>query len=111
MTANNLEVAANKVVSTVRKSQAYAMASKGSATWGFCKMGNNIRLYSGSCSTPTHHEDFDVSKVTVSGLSDISFSGIPGKRGEPSQALTITISNDVGVKTVSINNAGGMTIN
>lgn len=111
LTENNLEVATDKVISTVRKSQAYAMANKDNQTWGFCMRGNSIRLYSGSCTTPTHNEDFALTRVTVNGLTDVNFTGTAGARGEPSNSVVITISNDAGVRTVSMNAAGGITIN
>jgi prepilin-type N-terminal cleavage/methylation domain-containing protein len=107
----NLESAQDKTVSSLRKAQAYAMDNKNDAAWGVCLAGTSLRLFRGTCASPTYQENFDVSDITVSGLSEISFSGATGRRGEPSGAATITLSNDVGTKTVSINNAGGITIN
>lgn len=111
LTQNNLEVATDKVVSTIRKAQLYSVSSKDNTVWGFCKSGTNIRLYQGNCTSPTYKEDFDLTKVTISGLTDVSFSGASGKRGEPSSTVTVTISNDAGTNSVSINYAGGLTFN
>jgi prepilin-type N-terminal cleavage/methylation domain-containing protein len=108
---NELEVSSDKVVSTIRKAQFYAMGSKDNAVWGFCKSGTNIRLYRGTCAGPVYNEDFNLSKVTVSSFSDVSFSGISGRRGEPSVAVTITITNDAGIRSININYAGGITLN
>lgn len=108
LTQNYLEVSTDKVVSTIRKAQSYAMSNKDNSTWGFCETGGGIRLYRGTCAAPLYSEDFDLSKVTVNGLSDIYFSGSSGRRGEPSGAITITIVNDAGTNNVSINSAGGL---
>lgn len=105
---NDLEVSTDKVVGTIRKAQAYAMDNKNDATWGVCMSGTNLRLFSGSCASPTHSEDFDVSEVTITGLTTTTFSGIAGRRGEPSGTLNVTISNSLGSKTVTLNAAGGM---
>jgi len=111
LTQNYLEVSSDKVVSTIRKAQFYSMGNKDNTTWGFCMSGDNIRLYQGSCAGPTYYEDFDLSKVTVTGLSDVSFTGDAGRRGEPSATATVIISNDAGTNSVSINYAGGLTYN
>jgi len=108
---NQLEVSTDKVVSTIRKAQSYAMANKENAVWGFCMSGSGIRLYKDSCSSSSYNEDFDLTKVTISGPVDVYFAGAAGKRGEPSESATITISNSTGVNTVSINSAGGLSVN
>ncbi len=102
---NNLEVATDKTVSTFRKAQQYAMDNKNDTTWGVCKTGNNLRLFSGTCASPTLSEDFDLSSVTTSGFTQITFTN---KRGEPSGTVSITLSNSVGTKTVTMNSGGGM---
>lgn len=102
---NNLEVATDKTVSTFRKAQQYAMDNKSDTTWGVCKTGNTLRLYTGTCVTPTFKEDFDLSDVTTSGFSSITFTN---KRGEPSGTVSMTITNGAGSKTVSMNAGGGM---
>lgn len=105
---NQYLTTSDKVISTIRKSQAYAMNNKGSSVWGVCISGTAIRLYQGSCNAPSFSEDFDIpAAVSISGLSDTTFS--PG-RGEPNQTLTITISASVGTTTLSLNRGGGMSI-
>lgn len=106
---NNYETTVDKVVSTIRKAQQYAMDGKNDVTWGVCLSGNSIRLFSGSCALPTFSEDFDTpSSVTITGLNETTFSTL---RGEPSSALSITITTDIGTQTVTMNTAGGMEIN
>ena len=108
---NELEVATDKTVSVIRKAQSYAMSGKDNDIWGFCYTDENIRLYRNNCTSPVYSEDFDLSKITVSGLTDISFSGDAGKRGEPSSEAVIIIENDAGANSVSINYAGGISLN
>lgn len=108
---NNLEVATNKIVSTIRKTQSYAMEGKDNAVWGFCMSSGKIRLFKGSCASPTFTEEFDLDGVGVTGISETLFTGPAGKRGEPSTTLNINITNDIGTKTVTLNALGGMDIN
>ena len=108
---NSLEVSRDKLISTIRKAQSYAINGKDNSIWGFCMSGNDLRLFRTSCSAPSYNEDFDLSGISVSGLSETTFSGLPGKRGEPSNTLNVTISNDIGTVNVSLNAAGGLDIN
>ena len=106
---NNLETTVDNLVGTIRKAQSYSMDGKNNAVWGVCLSGGNIRLYTGSCSSHTISEDFSVSSsVSITGLSDTTFSRL---RGEPSNILGVTISTDIGSATISLNAAGGMEIN
>ena len=106
---NNLETTVDNLVGTIRKAQSYSMDGKNNAVWGVCLSGGNIRLYTGSCSSPTISEDFSVSSsVSITGLSDTTFSRL---RGEPSNILGVTISTDIGSATISLNAAGGMEVN
>jgi prepilin-type N-terminal cleavage/methylation domain-containing protein len=105
----NYETSVDKVIGTIRKAQTYAMNNKDGVIWGVCFTSSLVRLYRGTCASPTQSEDFDIpTTVTISGLSDTTFSL---NRGEASQALTITISSSVGSTQVLVNRAGGMTLN
>jgi prepilin-type N-terminal cleavage/methylation domain-containing protein len=102
------ETTVDKVVGTIRKAQMYSMNGKNGVVWGFCLTSNKIRVYQGTCASPTTKEDFDIpSTISVSGLSDTTFSL---RRGEPNQSLTITIQAFVGTTTITLNRAGGMTV-
>ena len=104
----NFDSARQKVISTIRKAQSYAMDGRNNQTWGVCISGGAIRLYSGTCATPTISENFTVpSSVSVSGLSDTTFNS----RGEPSLSLSITVSSSIDSSSIQLNNAGGMSIN
>jgi len=106
LASNNLEVAGDKIVGAIRKAQSYAMDGKNNTTWGVCMSGNNL-------SSPTFSEIYNLPGVNVSGLSEVTFSGITGKRGEPSGALplTVTLTNDSGTTLVRLNEVGGIEIN
>lgn len=107
-TVNNLEVAVDNTVSSLRKAQAFAMDGKNDTTWGVCVNSANIRLYRGTCASPTYNEDFGMNGVTISGFTQVTFSD---DRGVPSSAITITLTNSFGSRTVSMNAVGGMTMN
>lgn len=101
---NNYETTTDKLVSTLRKAQQYSIQGKQNVTWGACLISGVIRLYRGSCASPTFAEDFDVpSTITISGFTDTTFSRL---RGEPNLALVISIISDIGTKTVRVNAAG-----
>jgi len=106
---NDLDITTERAVSSIRKAQNYAMDGKNDETWGVCISGDNIRLFSGTCSTPTFSEDFSIpSSVTITALSETTFSKL---RGEPSATMNVTISTDIDSLVVSVNAAGGMEVN
>jgi Tfp pilus assembly protein FimT len=106
---NNLDGSKNMLISSVRKAQEYSIIKKNNLTWGVCLTAGNIRLFGGSCASPTIKDDFHVSdNVTLSGLSTVTFSSL---RGEPSSPQTITLTSGGKTYTIVINSAGGMTIN
>ena len=108
---NNLEVASDKVVGAIRKAQSYAMNGKSNTSWGVCLSQGKLRLFAGSCATPTYKEDYDLTGVSITGLDETTFSGDAGKRGEPSGVLIITISGSLGVTHINLNPGGGLDIN
>lgn len=101
---NNLDSAQSKINFAVRRAQALSMDGKSNTNWGVCKTGNIIRVYSGSCNSPTIKEDFSISQsVTVSNF-DFTFND----RGEPSSSITITLSTTLETDDITINAAGGL---
>src|SRR3989344_3406300 len=99
---NNLETTVDNLVGTIRKSQGNAMDGKNSDSgedWGVCLYnGDTIRLFLGSCDTPTISEDFSVpGSVDIAGLNTVTFSRLGG---EPTQPLTITVSTDIDTRTI-----------
>ncbi len=106
---NNFDSTFNIVLSSLRKAQAFAIDDKSNTTWGVCLTGSTIRLFSGSCSTPTVANDYLLpTNIGVSGLSTVTFSNL---RGELTSAQTITLSGSGKSKTISINLLGGIDIN
>ena len=104
----NFDSVVEKLIGSIRKAQEYAMDGKNGVVWGVCKSTNNIRLYSGSCNSPTISENFSIpSTVTVTGLNDANFN----LRGEPSSPLSVTINTTIETKTIQLNSTGGLTIN
>lgn len=107
--SGNFDITVSQIVSSLRKSQTYAIDNKSNATWGVCLTGGVVRLFSGSCLSPTVKNDFSLpSGVLVTGLSTVTFSKY---RGEPSALTTINITSGSQSKDVSINLLGGMDIN
>ena len=97
------DTTARNVTSALRTAQHNAMAQKANLTWGVCLTGNTIRMYGGSCATPTIMNDHTFpSSVSVTGLSDTSFD----TRGEPSGTLSVTISSAITTDTVTMGAAG-----
>lgn len=96
---------ADIVTSTLRKAYLYTVSSKNGDNWSACYTSNVIRLFrGGSCASPTNFEDYVVpTSVTVSGFSSVTFQA---PRGEPSTTLSITVSNNLESKTITLNEVG-----
>ncbi len=106
---NNYETTADALVSTLRKAQSYSLQNKNNAVWGACLSSGKIRLYRGTCASPTFSEDFSVpSTITITGFTDTAFSR---PRGEPSGSLAISVTSAIGAKTVTVSAAGMITRN
>jgi len=106
---NNLETDKLMLVSSLRKAQNYAMVKKNGLSWGVCLSGGGIRVFGGTCASPTIKDDYDISNSTViSGLSTVTFSAL---RGEPNAVQSITLTGNNKTITVSVNALGGIAIN
>lgn len=103
------ESTVNSIVSSLHRAQSLSLDGKGSTEWGICQTGNIVRVYQGSCASPTIKEDTSIpSTVSVTGLSDITFSRI---NGEPSATLSITITSGAGTKNITLNEMGVVDVN
>ncbi|HYD35664.1 MAG TPA: prepilin-type N-terminal cleavage/methylation domain-containing protein [Vitreimonas sp.] len=108
LTYNSFDIAEQQLQGNLRKAQAYAMDGKQPGPWGVCLSDRMIRLFSGTCASPTHHEDFELpTTVTVTGLNTVTFNN----RGEPSAALSITITTPLETATMVLNQSGGLSVN
>ena len=106
---NNLDSTKNILISSIRKSQAYAMSKKDNLTWGVCLIGQTIRFFGGTCNTPTVKDDYIFpTNVTITGLSTVTFSSF---RGEPNTAQNITLSGNNKNFNLIINQSGGISVN
>jgi type II secretory pathway pseudopilin PulG len=106
---NNLDSSKSMSLSFFRKAQGYAMAKKNNLTWGVCLNGNTLRLFGGTCASPTIKDDyiFPVS-VGVSNFSQVIFSSY---RGEPDTVESVVLSGNNKTFTININLAGGISVN
>jgi Tfp pilus assembly protein FimT len=62
---NNLETDKLMLVSSLRKAQNYAMVKKNGLSWGVCLSGGGIRVFGGTCASPTIKDDYDISSETA----------------------------------------------
>lgn len=104
----NYDSTVNKLASSLRKAQTYAMEGKNNTTWGVCLTGNMIRLYGGTCASPTTSENFAVpSSITISNLTDVTFN----RRGEPNTTLAVDVTSSIESQTVTLNAVGNLAYN
>jgi len=104
---NRHQTALERTIGSLRQAQSYAMAGKNNSSWGVCAIGQKIRMYENSCSSPSYKEDFDlVSSISISGLGDISFDS----RGETQNPSSINISTNITSDTISANSVGRIQI-
>jgi prepilin-type N-terminal cleavage/methylation domain-containing protein len=100
---NQLKKDQELLLSSLHKAQSYAMDNKDGQSWGVCLSGNQMRLYSNSCSNPNFNESFSLSNnISISGLSDVQFN----QRGEPNNIINISINSSLATNNISINQAG-----
>lgn len=106
---NSYDSAKSTLISSLRKSQAYALDQKGDFDWGVCLIGRTIRLFSSSCTSPVVKNDFLLPDfVTITGLSTVTFSPLSG---EPSAPQSIILTGHDKTTTITINSLGGFDIN
>jgi len=103
---NSHDVTLNRVLGSLRKAQTYSMSGKSNSIWGVCVNAEVLRVYTGSCTNPSYHEDYTIPGViSVSGLNDTTFSV---GRGEPSTTSSITVTSVLDSDSVVVNTAGGI---
>lgn len=100
---NNFDLTAQKVVGSLRKAQNYSITHRLGQNWGVCVYGNAVRIYAGSCGSPSFHQDTPLEpNITVSGVSNIVFN----RRGEPSAPVTVTVTSSIESVSYTLNSAG-----
>jgi prepilin-type N-terminal cleavage/methylation domain-containing protein len=106
--SNNHELTLDKILGSIRKAQANSIHGKHDASWGICMQDTTLRMYLGSCASPTISEDFEIPSATsISGLTDTTFSK---RRGEPSSPRSITVDSGITSSTITLNAAGGIDV-
>lgn len=99
---NAVSDTADKLVSSLRKAESYALASKDGSNWGVQFSGGNIFLLRESSGTV--FDTYNVSSnISVSGLDHIIFTkpaGLPNSTG------TFTVSGGSNTKSITLNSEG-----
>ena len=108
---NDLDVAKNNVIQSLRRAQTLSAASDGDTSWGVKVQTSSITLFKGTsyaARDTTYDEKFDLpSTITPSGATEVvyaKFTGIPQTTG----TITLTASTNV-TNTVAINEKGTLT--
>ncbi|MDD2225436.1 MAG: prepilin-type N-terminal cleavage/methylation domain-containing protein [Candidatus Shapirobacteria bacterium] len=105
---NNLDSTKNILISSIHKAQSYSISKKNGLTWGVCLTGQTIRMFGGSCASPTIKDDFILpANISINGLSTITFNPL---RGEPNSAQSINLSGNNKTFNLIINSAGGVSV-
>ncbi|MCB0749558.1 MAG: type II secretion system protein [Ignavibacteriae bacterium] len=105
---SNLNSTTNYLFMTISKAQTYGMSRKNDENWGVCVQADQIVLFSGTCTSPTFTETYNIPKnVTVGFDNDLIFSNL---RGEPDNEVNVTLATNLQTKTLSVNSAGGINI-
>ncbi|MEI8232436.1 MAG: type II secretion system protein [bacterium] len=103
------ETTVNTIVSALHRVQSLSLDGKGSGVWGICQTSGVVRVYQGSCASPSIKEDSSIpSTVTVSGLSTTTYAR---NTGEPSAPLAITVTSGAGTKNITVNVLGVVDVN
>lgn len=98
---NAVQNAQNQITASLRKAQTYSMMGKQNGVWGVRYSPSTITLY--LTGNPAFDENYAVNQnITVSAF-DITFAKITGL---PSSSPTITISDGINSKTITVNNQG-----
>lgn len=98
----------DQMVGSLRKAQLYAMMSRQGDSWSLNYSSNTITLYKGTSFATrdtAFDEKFEVNpNVSVSGITDLSFSKVTGLPTPTSSTITITSANNS--ETITVNNQG-----
>jgi len=105
---NDLDVATNNWVQTLRRAQTLSEAMDGDSTWGAKIQSGSIILFKGSSYAlrdTTYDENFDMpSALTPSGLSEVVFDKLTGFPQTTGTTTLTTTTNET--RTITINSKG-----
>lgn len=109
-TRNNLEIAVNTVVQTLRRAQTLSQAVDGDMNWGVYVQVGSITLFKGrnfDRRDLSFDESFDIStSITPSGLNEIIFGKFTGL---PQTSGIITLATDNETRNIAVNKKGTIT--
>lgn len=105
---NDLDVAANTTLQTLRRAQVLSQAVDGDTTWGAKIQSSTITLFKGASYAlrdTTYDEDYSLSgTVTPSGISEVVFSKF---LGNPTTTGTVTLtSTNSDIQNITIGSKG-----
>ncbi|PKL72750.1 hypothetical protein CVV26_00625 [Candidatus Kuenenbacteria bacterium HGW-Kuenenbacteria-1] len=104
---NNLDVATNEIVQTLRRAQVLSQAINGDISWGMHITIGNITLFKGesyAIRDIAFDEVFEIpTNIIQSGLSEIVFAKFTGF---PQTTGIITLTNNNEARNIIINNKG-----
>lgn len=105
---NDLDVAVNTIVQTLRRAQLLSQAVDGDSSWGVYMQNGSITLFQGadySSHDSNFDEVFDVpTSITFSGIQEIVFTKFSG---EPQTTGIITLNSSTNeTRTITINEKG-----
>lgn len=105
---NDLDVAANTTIQTLRRAQVLSQAVDGDTTWGAKIQVSNITLFKGPSFAgrdTTYDEDYSLSgNVIPTGVSEVVFSKL---LGTPNTIGTLTLTNTNGeTQNITIGSKG-----
>ncbi|PIR64101.1 MAG: hypothetical protein COY81_01935 [Candidatus Pacebacteria bacterium CG_4_10_14_0_8_um_filter_43_12] len=97
------ESTVTRIKSNISKAQNYSLDNKNDTTWGVCISGTELRMYSGSCDSPSYSEEYSIpSSISVTGFTNIAFS----LDGTLPDALTVSVSSSISDTTYTVNQLG-----
>ena len=107
---NDLDIAVNTAVSSLRRAQVLSQAVDGDTTWGLKMQNGSIVIFKGS-SFATRDTNFDETfevptTISVSGTTEVVFTKFIGF---PQTTGTINLATESDAKSITINEKGTIT--
>ncbi|HLD81815.1 MAG TPA: prepilin-type N-terminal cleavage/methylation domain-containing protein [Patescibacteria group bacterium] len=101
---NDLDIATQNIVQTMRRAQILAQTMKDDDTWGVAIENGSITLFKGEESGSDFDEVFDMpTSITPSGLTTVIFSKATGY---PNSHGTLVLTTSTETKNIIINEKG-----
>lgn len=109
LSRNDLDVAKNQIVQSLRRAEALALASDGDSTWGLKILSGSIVIFKGTNYDTGRDTNYDEiyqtsSAITPSVLTEVIFNKMTGFP-QSSGSITLTSTNGE-TRTITINAKG-----